>query len=168
MFTYKWNEEHGASVINFKAIFGDEFHRLGSCKSAFASVSSEYNGLADTYFTTEYMLVSYDVPVLMLTIEHDAFNNVKFCTVRFDHMLYRCSPTTIRHVSRFLLMIRALYRHSPSIPTYGTLKTIHDKHLQDETTYILGSTLFHKWATPTFQCFVYTACDFPSPVVTQC
>lgn len=167
MFKYKWTEKNDVYVREFVAMFGDDFHRLDNRKAAFAYITKQWKNTPET-FTTDYVLYSYDVPVLMLTIDHDALNNVNWCTVRFDYQLYRYNRKTIKHVSQFLTMISALYRNSPNVPTYGILKSVHEKHLQDETTFILGHTLFHKWGTTSFQNYIRVCSDFPQPVITQC
>ena len=78
----------------------NEWHRLNRCKAAVLDAR-----LDGTKFIG---LVSYETPVAYLTIGTDEHSQ-EVVTVVVNRQAWRCSPTTIQHVSRFFKWVEENY-----------------------------------------------------------
>jgi hypothetical protein len=110
MFSYKWPVDCGYETRICKASFSDGWKRIGSCNAVYAHFvrdpSPATNATRERYRVDEYFLVSYCSPIMRIyVVSRKEDDSVLAVNMHVNEEQYRCSNSTIRHVSRFLRMV---------------------------------------------------------------
>ena len=102
MFTMYWKSDYSS----YKATYSDGWQRLNYCNAAFYHRVFYDDCTNDMYHIDKWYLNSYISPIMLVKRVYTVSDgNVKYLTFMLNEEQWRCSNTTIQHVSKFLKML---------------------------------------------------------------
>lgn len=102
MFSLNWESDYR----RYEATYDDGWQRLNYCNAAIYSQVTYDECTYETHNIHEWYLNSYVSPIMMVRRIHNVSDGVvTSLTFAINEEQWRCSNTTIKHVSRFLKML---------------------------------------------------------------